>query len=112
MAGFDLMTISSVVMCAHGGKVTLTMINPRVKTMGQMTLTAPCPCVIAGCAFPPPPVANGPCVTAVWSMGAVRVKSNGMPLLLQNPAHASATVTITSGTPLMLAPIPGRVKAL
>lgn len=112
MPGFDVLTISSTIMCSHGGKATPVVTNPRVKVMGQPTMMAPCNYTVAGCAFPPPPAANGPCVTAVWSQGAMRVKSNGMPVLIANPAHAAAALTVTSGTPLQIVPVPGRVKAL
>ncbi len=113
MPGFDVMTIATpVVMCSHGGKATPTVPNPRVKVMSQPTLTAPQTFMVAGCAFPPPPVANGPCVSAVWAMGATRVKSNGMPLLVANPANASSAICVPTGTPLMVIPVPGRVKAL
>ncbi len=109
---FDVLNMSANVICMHGGKASLTKVNPRVKVMGQPTFTAPCPVVIAGCAFPPPPAANGPCVSATISMGATRVKSMGMPVLIGNPSAFSAAVTVTSGTPLQLIPVPGRVKAM
>ncbi len=112
MAGFDVLNSSSTVLCMHGGKANLTKINPRVKVMGAPTYTAPCPVVVAGCAFPPPPAANGPCVSATISMGAVRVKSMGMPVVVGNPGAFSAAVTVTSGTPLQYIAVPTRVKAM
>jgi hypothetical protein len=112
MPGFDLMTVSSTVMCSHGGQATAPVPNVRVKVMGQPTLTAPCQYMIAGCAFPPPPAGNGPCVSATWSMGATRVKSNGMPVLLANSAAAAAAICVPTGTPLQVIPVPGRVKGM
>ena len=48
-----------------------------------MTVTTlPAPYVVAGCALPPPPAGNGPCVTAQWVTGATRVLANGVPVLL------------------------------
>jgi hypothetical protein len=75
--------------------------------MGQPTVQQPMPFVVAGCAFPPPPVANGPCVTANWIMGALRVKSMGMPLLLAD----SQALCVPTGTPLNIGMTQMRVKA-
>lgn len=111
MSVFEILTMSSQFMCSHAGKANPTVPNPRLKVMGQPTMIAPCPFVIAGCPFPPPPAANGPCVSAVWAQGSARIKSNGMPVLIANPAHAAAAITVTSGTPLQIIPVPGRAKA-
>ena len=105
MPGFFLNT-SSVVLCSHGGKAQPTVPNPRVKVMGQPTLLQNAPWVVAGCAFPPPPAANGPCVTASWIIGSVRVKSMGMPLLLQD----SQAICTPTGTPLVIVFTQPRVK--
>jgi hypothetical protein len=58
-----------------------------------MTLAAPW--VIAGCPFVPP--AAGPCVTAMWSVGATRVTSNGQPLLVLS----GMATCMPTGTPLL-----------
>ena len=106
MPGF-ILHVGAIVMCAHGGQAQATAPNPRVKVSGQPTVLQPMPYVIAGCAFPPPPVANGPCVTASWVMGALRVKSNGMPLLLAD----SQAICTPTGTPLTIAMTQMRAKA-
>lgn len=95
MPGY-LLTVSSLVLCIHGGKAQPTVPNPRVKVMGQPTVTQAAPWVVAGCTFPPPLAANGPCVTGQWVLGALRVKSMGMPLLLQD----SQAICAPTGTPL------------
>ena len=107
MPGY-LLTVSSVVLCSHGGKAQPTAPNPRVKVMGQPIVTQPIPWVVAGCAFPPPPVANGPCITAQWIVGALRVKANGMPVLLQD----SQAICAPTGTPLMFVFTQPRVKGM
>ena len=81
MPGF-LLHVGATVACAHGGQAQPTVPNPRVVVMGQPTVTLAAPWLVAGCAFPPPPVANGPCVTAQWITGSLRVTSLGQPLLL------------------------------
>jgi len=96
-----LLTMSCVVTCSHGGKAQPTAPNPRVKIMGQPVPMISAPFMIAGCAFPPPPVANGPCVSAPWlpPTGTVRVKSMGQPLLCQS----SQAIAVPTGTPLIIA---------
>jgi hypothetical protein len=56
------------------------------------------PYVVAGCAFPPPPGGNGPCVSAQWITAATRVTSNGQPLLLLD----SQAICVPTGTPLLI----------
>ena len=107
MPGFFL-TTGSVILCAHGGKAQPTMPNPRVKIMGQPTVFQAAPATIAGCSFPPPPAGNGPCVTANWLMGSLRVKSMGMPLLLQD----SQAICVPTGTPLNVVFTQPRVKGM
>jgi hypothetical protein len=78
MPGY-LLTMSAVVLCAHGGKANLTAPNPRVKIMGTpVPMSAP-PLVIGGCAFPPPrgqAARVGP--RGYRQTHTVRVKSMGM----------------------------------
>ena len=107
MPGF-LLHVGAVVQCAHGGQAQPTVPNPRVKVSGQPIVMQPAPYVIAGCALPPPPVANGPCVTAQWVMAAIRVKANGMPVLLQD----SQAVCVPTGTPLIIGATQVRVKGM
>jgi hypothetical protein len=107
MPGY-LLHVGAIVLCAHGGMAQPTVPNPRVKVMGQPIVMQSDPYVIAGCAFPPPPVANGPCVTAQWVMGAVRVTANGMPVLLQD----SQAICTPTGTPLNIATTQVRVKGV
>ncbi len=107
MPGF-LLTVSSVVLCSHGGKAQPTAPNPRVKVMGQPTVLQPTPWVVAGCAFPPPIAGNGPCVTAQWILASQRVKSSGMPLLLQD----SQAICAPTGTPVIVTVTQPRVKGM
>lgn len=107
MPGF-LLHVGALVQCMHGGMAQPTAPNPRVKVMGQPVVTQATPYVIAGCSFPPPPVANGPCVTANWVMGALRVKTMGMPVLLQD----SQAVCVPTGTGLIVSVVQMRVKGM
>jgi hypothetical protein len=107
MPGF-LLHVGASVMCSHGGQAQPTVPNPRVLVSGQPTVLISTPYVVAGCAFPPPPAANGPCVSAQWITGTVRVLSNGQPLLVQS----SQAICAPTGTPVAVVMMQIRVTAL
>jgi hypothetical protein len=93
MPGF-LLHQGATVLCAHAGQAQPTVPSTRVRVSGQPVVAQPFPWVIAGCPFPP--ASGGPCVSAQWVVGATRVRSLGMPLLLQD----SVAVCVPTGTPL------------
>ena len=97
MPGF-LVHLGAQVQCLHAGMAQPTAPNPRVLVSGQPIVTMPTPYVVAGCALPPPPGANGPCITAQWVSGATRVLSNGQPVLLMD----SQAICAPTGTPLLI----------
>lgn len=97
MPGF-LLHMGATVMCAHGGQAQPTAVDPRVTVSGQPVVTVAAPWLVAGCAFPPPPAANGPCLTAQWITSAVRVLANGLPVLLLD----SQAICAPTGTPLLV----------
>ena len=107
MPGF-LLSVLSQVQCAHAGQAKPTVSNSRVLISGQPTVLMTAPYVVAGCAFPPPPAANGPCITALWLSGTTRVLSNGQPLLVQ----LSLAVCAPTGTPLVVIATQPRVSAM
>ena len=100
-----LVQVGAQVMCAHGGQAMPAVPNPRVMLSGAPSVLVTSPYLIAGCAFPPPPVANGPCVTGQWLTGTTRVLSNGQPLLCQS----STSVCVPTGTPMIIAVTQTRV---
>ena len=107
MPGF-LLHVGAQVLCAHAGQATPTAPNPRVVVSGQPTVLMTVPYVVAGCTFPPPPAANGPCVTAQWVSGSTRVTSNGQLLLVLS----SQAVCAPTGTPVMIVTTQTRVSAM
>src|SRR5712671_6828485 len=107
MPGF-LLHVGATVMCSHGGQAQPTVPNPRVTVMGQPTVAVTAPYVVAGCAMPPPPAGNGPCVTAQFVTSALRVTSNGQPLLLLD----SQAICVPTGTPLMIVLTQTRVTGM
>ncbi len=107
MPGF-LVHVGAQVLCAHAGQATPTVPNPRVTVSGQPTVLLSTPYVVAGCTFPPPPTANGPCVTGQWLIGTTRITSNGQPLLVQS----SQGICAPTGTPLLIVVTQTRVSAM
>jgi hypothetical protein len=97
MPGF-LLHQGATVLCAHAGQAQPTVVNPSVLVNGMPTVTLSAPYVVAGCAFPPPPAGNGPCVTAQFLVGSVRVLATGQPLLLFD----SQGICAPTGTPTMI----------
>jgi hypothetical protein len=105
MPGF-LLHQGATVLCAHAGQAQPTVFNPRVKVSGQPIVTQPSTYVVAGCTLPPPPAANGPCVTAQWVTAATRVRASGQPVLLQD----SQAVCAPTGTPVNIVVTQTRVR--
>lgn len=95
----------ATVLCAHGGQAQPTAPAPRVTLSGQAAIALPPPWTIAGCAFPPQ--SGGPCATATWVSGTVRVTSQGQPLVMQG----GSAVCAPTGTPLTVAVTQVRVSA-
>lgn len=107
MPGF-LLHLGATVLCSHAGQAQPTLTNPRVTVSGSPTVTVATPYIVTGCTFPPPPAANGPCVTAQFVTAATRVTSNGQPLLLFD----SQAVCVPTGTPLLITMTQTRVTAI
>jgi hypothetical protein len=84
------------VLCSHLGQASPSETSTRVQVSGSPIATIAAPYSVAGC----PDVApqgNGPCVTANWVVGAVRVMSEGHPVAIMT---GTATCKPT-GTPLL-----------
>lgn len=94
-----LVHLGATVLCSHAGQATPTAPNPRVLVSGQPTVLLSTPYVVAGCVLPPPPPGNGPCITARWVSGAVRVLSTGQPVILQT----SQALCAPTANPLIVA---------
>ncbi|ADW69486.1 hypothetical protein [Granulicella tundricola] len=107
MPGF-LMHQGATVLCSHGGQAQPTVPNPRVVVNGMPTVPLSGPWVVAGCAMPPPPAGNGPCITAQFVAGTTRVLSNGLPLL----TFDSQAICTPTGTPTITILTQTRVFAM
>src|SRR5262249_27152332 len=95
MPGF-ILHLGATVLCLHGGQAQPVLSNPRVRVGGQPVVTLSSTYTIAGCTLPPPPAANGPCVTARFVTAATRVRAGGVPDMLQY----SQAVCVPTGTGL------------
>lgn len=92
-----ILHLGATVTCAHAGQATPSVTLPRVLVSGQPIATLPAPWLVAGCTLPPPPGANGPCVTGQFLTSALRVLAMGQPVLLID----SQSVCTPTGTPLI-----------
>jgi hypothetical protein len=97
MPGF-LLHQGALVLCSHAGQAQPLVPNPRVLVSGQPTVTVSAPWAVAGCALPPPPAANGPCLMGQFVTSSLRVTSLGQPLLLMD----SQAICTPTGTPLLI----------
>ena len=95
MPGF-LLHVGATVQCSHAGQAQPTVPNPRVTVSGQPTVTIAGPWAVAGC--PLSSSAGGPCVTATFITSAIRVSSNGQPLLLFD----SQAICAPTGVPVLV----------
>ena len=93
MSGF-LLHAQALVLCAHAGQARPIVPSTRVLLGGLPAVMQPGPYSIVGC--PLPPNAGGPCVTAQWATGALRVLVEGAPSLLMD----STAICVPTGTPL------------
>lgn len=105
MPGY-LLHVGATILCAHGGQATATSPSPRVRVGGQPIVTQPSPHTVAGCPFTTPAGNPLPCVTAQWVTAATRVRSNGMPVLLQD----SQAICTPNGTPVNILVTQVRVR--
>lgn len=100
-----LVHLGAVVLCSHGGQAIPATTNPRVLVSGQPVATLASVYTVAGCAMPPPPAGNGPCVTAQFVTGATRVQAGGVPVLLLD----SQAICVPTATPLIITTTQPRV---
>ncbi|MER5811181.1 hypothetical protein ABT143_23825 [Streptomyces sp. NPDC002033] len=94
----------ATVLCAHGGQAQSMVPSPRVRLSGAAAVTVTGPWTVVGCPFPP--VSGGPCVTAAWTAGSVRVTSMGQPLVLQG----GLATCVPTGVPLTVVAAQPRVR--
>lgn len=100
-----ILHLGATVLCSHGGQAVPTAPAPRVLVSGMPVATIAAPYAVAGCPFVPP--ANGPCVTGMWTVGAVRVLALGQPVVIMT----GVSICAPTGTPLVPVAAQARVLA-
>ncbi len=104
MPGFVL-HVGATVMCMHGGQAQPTAPLPRIRVAGQPAVGQTAPYLVTGCPLTSP--APPPCISAQWAVAATRVRSTGIPLVLQD----STAVCVPTGTGLLPVAVQTRVRA-
>lgn len=104
MPGF-LLHAGATVNCAHlPGLAQPATSSPRVKVGGQQIVVQTTQYSVTGCALTG--TTAPPCATAQWIAGATRVRSSGVPVLLQD----SQSICTPTGTPLTCSVVQVKVK--
>ncbi|MFF1263089.1 MULTISPECIES: hypothetical protein [unclassified Streptomyces] len=96
----------AVTLCAHGGRATPAVLNPRVTVSGRATVVLGSPWPVTAC--PLPVAAGGPCAAGQWTTGTARVRSLGLPLVIQG----GTAVCVPTGAPLFVAAVQTRVRGV
>ena len=91
-----ILHVGATVLCSHAGQAMPTVPSTRVLVSGMAIATIAAPYTVAGCTFAPP-AGNGPCVTAQWTLGSLRVTSEAQPVVIMS----GMAVCAPTGTPLM-----------
>jgi len=77
------LTVTSALQCPHGGTVTASTRNTRVKAAGNFVSRSTDTFAIAGCSYSIGPVPH-PCVRVQWDVHAERHRSHGDPSLTED----------------------------
>jgi len=83
----NILTTSSTVLCMHGGSAILTTSNSKMMVDNAPALLETDVHSVAGCPFQIPAPSGtkpSPCIRIQWSGGAVKLKVNGVGVLLQS----------------------------
>ncbi len=83
----NILTISSTVLCMHGGSAILTTSNSKMMVDNVPALLETDVHSVAGCPFQIP-IGTGtkpsPCIRIEWSGGSTQLQVNGVGVLLQS----------------------------
>ena len=109
-----IINTSATILCTHGGSVSITSSNTRVKAGGSPVTTLSDTFTVSGCPFQVP-IGTGtkpqPCVRLQWVVPAKRVRVNNNPVLLMSSSGiCQSAEQIPQGSPTV-AQTQMRVKA-
>ncbi len=77
-----ILTISSTIICPHGGQATLTTSNTALNVDAMPALMQSDIHTVVGCPFTLPGPKPSPCIRIQWSGGSTAVGGNGTPVLV------------------------------
>lgn len=83
MPGY-ILHVGAVILCPHGGTVSIISANTRVKVSGQPVATISDTYNVAGCPLASPAGTPLPCLRVQWIVPALRVKVDGRPVILKD----------------------------
>jgi hypothetical protein len=72
-----LLNTDTTMQCPHGGSVTASTSNSKVKADGAFILRISDTFTIGGCSFTLPPSTPHPCAQVQWSTSTLRVTADG-----------------------------------
>lgn len=103
MAGHSL-TLTSTLLCPHGGKVQIISSNTRGRADGTFLATSTDTFIVSGCPFQIPAVVPipSPCVTVRWLLPDTRVKVNGGPTLSRSSVGLCLSAAQLPQGPVMI----------
>lgn len=107
MAGHAL-TAASTLQCPHGGQVTASPANSRVKSDSFLLAQADT-FTVAGCAFTLPNGQPSPCLKVTWVVADLRVKA-GSPTLSETDTGLCVNAQSIPQGPVTVANTQQRVK--
>ena len=73
----NLLNVSSMMMCPHGGTVTAISSNTQATAGGSPLVRASDTFIIAGCPFTLPAAVPSPCMTVQWMQSNTESKAAG-----------------------------------
>jgi len=95
----NFLTTTSTLSCPHGGTVTVSTTNTRVRADGNFVARSTDTTTVAGCPYSIDGVTPHPCVTVQWDVHAERHTSQGDPsLTLDSVGLCQAADGGTQGT--------------
>lgn len=104
----NILHLGATISCSHSGTAQPTSFETRVTVSGRPVVTLTSTYTVAGCSLSPPPTANGPCATAVFTTAATKVTAMGKPVLLQD----SQSTCAPTATPLLVTLVQTKVSGI
>ena len=106
----SLLHVGAIILCPHGGQVSLMTSNSRVFVSRQPVVTQNDTSIIAGCTYAIPSYSPHPCVLVKWFIPATRVFMKSQPVILQNSVGMCQSADQSTQGPPNIVSLQCRVK--